>query len=64
MKQRRVTIMPFGAAAKIQMRNGSAMPYSSVAYWYQTGKHAHREELPPVQGRLPRRCPEHGLRDE
>ena len=38
--------------------------YSSVAYWYQTGKHAHHEELPPVEERLSRRWPEHGLWDE
>ena len=38
--------------------------YSSIAYWYQTGKGAHDEELPPVEERLPRRWPGHGLWDE
>ena len=37
---------------------------SSVAYWYQTGKNAHHDELPPVEVRLPRRWPGHGLWDE
>ncbi|MBT2552647.1 hypothetical protein [Arthrobacter sp. ISL-5] len=37
--------------------------YSSVAYWCKTGKHTHHE-LPPVEERLPRRWPEHGLWDE
>lgn len=38
--------------------------YSSVAYWYQTGRNAHHKELPPVEEWLPRRWPEHGLWDE
>jgi hypothetical protein len=38
--------------------------YSSVAYWYQTGQHAHHEGLSPVEERLPRRWPGHGRRDE
>lgn len=33
-------------------------------YWYQTGKHADHAELPPMEDRLPRRWPEHGLWDE
>jgi hypothetical protein len=43
-------------------RNGN--DHSSVAYWYQTGKHAHYEEPTPVEERLPRCWPEHGLWDE
>jgi hypothetical protein len=44
--------------------NDQGNDYSSVAYWYQTGPHAPHDELPPVEERLPRRWPEHGLWDE
>ena len=68
MKQRRVTIKQVAAEACVSIEHGHANnqgnDYSSVAYWYQTGKHAHHEELPPVEDRLPRRWPEHGLWDE
>lgn len=44
--------------------NGQGNDYSSVAYWYQLEPHAPQPELPPVETRLPRRWPEHGLWDE
>jgi hypothetical protein len=44
--------------------NDQGNDYSSVAYWYQTGAHRPTLELPPVQERLPRRWPEHGLWDK
>lgn len=44
--------------------NDQGNDYSSVAYWYQTGTHAPHADLPPVEDRLPRRWPEHGLWDE
>jgi hypothetical protein len=44
--------------------NDQGNDYSSVAYWYQLGDHAPHAELPPVEERLPRRWPEHGLWDE
>jgi Protein of unknown function (DUF2961) len=44
--------------------NNQSNDYSSVAYWYQTEPHATHPDLPPVDERLPRRWPEHGLWDE
>jgi hypothetical protein len=44
--------------------NDQGNDYSSVAYWYQIEPHAATAELPPVEQRLPRRWPEHGLWDE
>jgi hypothetical protein len=43
--------------------NDQANDYSSVAYWYQLEPHKALAELPPVNSRLPRRWPEHGLWD-
>ena len=44
--------------------NDQGNDYSSVAYWYQTHPHRPLPDLPPVDERLPRRWPEHGLWDE
>lgn len=44
--------------------NDQGNDYSSVAYWYQLPPFAALPELPPVEARLPRRWPEHGLWDE
>jgi Protein of unknown function (DUF2961) len=44
--------------------NDQSNDYSSVAYWYQVEPHAVHPDLPAVDGRLPRRWPEHGLWDE
>lgn len=44
--------------------NDQGNDYFSVAYWYQTGKHADHSGLPPVEERLPHRWPDHGLWDE
>lgn len=44
--------------------NDQGNDYSSVAYWYQKEPHKALPELPPVEIRLPRRWPEHGLWDE
>lgn len=44
--------------------NDQANDFSSVAYWYQVEPHKPLPELPPVEERLPRRWPEHGLWDE
>ena len=43
--------------------NDQGNEYSSVAYWYQLEPHKPQQELPPVEQRLPRRWPEHGLWD-
>jgi hypothetical protein len=43
--------------------NDQGNEYSSVAYWYQTGKHKDTEKLESVEKRLPRRWPEHGTWD-
>ncbi len=43
--------------------NDQSNDYSSVAYWYQLHPHAPLPELPPVEERLPKRWPEHGLWD-
>lgn len=37
--------------------------YRRESSW-ETGKHPHHGQLPPVEERLPRCWPEHGLRDE
>jgi Protein of unknown function (DUF2961) len=44
--------------------NDQSNDYSSVAYWYQLQPSDSVPELPPVDQRLPRRWPEHGLWDE
>jgi hypothetical protein len=44
--------------------NDQGNDYSSVAFWYQQHPHASHPELAPVDERLPRRWPEHGLWDE
>ena len=58
----------FTTSLKVSIEHGHANDqgndYSSVAYWYQTGPHRPLPELPPVEQRLPRRWPEHGLWDE
>lgn len=41
--------------------NDQQNDYSSVAYWYQVDGETPRNELPPVESRLPRQWPEHGL---
>jgi hypothetical protein len=41
--------------------NDLANEYSSVGYWYQLEPHKKLPELPPLEKRLPRRWPEHGL---
>lgn len=43
--------------------NDQSNEYSSVAYWYQLEPHKPLPQLPPVESRLPRRWPEHGLWD-
>lgn len=43
--------------------NDQANDFSSVAFWYQEHPHAPHHDLPPVDDRLPRRWPEHGLWD-
>ncbi len=43
--------------------NDQSNEYSSVAYWYQLEPHKPLPPLPPVEARLPRRWPEHGLWD-
>ncbi|MFJ8816492.1 glycoside hydrolase family 172 protein [Amycolatopsis thermoflava] len=58
----------FTESIKVTIEHGHANDqgndYSSVAYWYQLEPHAALPELPPVEERLPRRWPEHGLWDE
>ncbi len=43
--------------------NDQSNEFSSVAYWYQLEPHKPLPQLPPVEARLPRRWPEHGLWD-
>lgn len=58
----------FQKSLKVSIEHGHANDqgndYSSVAYWYQIHPHAFHGDLPPVEDRLPRRWPEHGLWDE
>ena len=44
--------------------NAQGNDYSSVGYWYQLEPHRPLPALPPIEDRLPRRWPEHGLWDE
>ncbi|MDQ6693629.1 MAG: DUF2961 domain-containing protein [Chloroflexota bacterium] len=44
--------------------NDQSNDYSSVAYWYQQEPHKPLPALMPVDERLPRRWPEHGLWDK
>lgn len=57
----------FQKSIKVTIEHGHANDqgndYSSVAYWYQLEPHKDLPELPPVELRLPRRWPEHGLWD-
>ncbi|KRE51563.1 DUF2961 domain-containing protein [Paenibacillus sp. Soil522] len=57
----------FQKSIKVTIEHGHANDqgneFSSVAYWYQLEPHKPLEELPPVEQRLPRRWPEHGLWD-
>lgn len=41
--------------------NDQGNDYSSTAYWYQEKPTKKLLTLPPVEERLTRRCPEHGL---
>jgi transposase len=70
MKQRRVRIKQVAAEAGVSIAtipsvraaaNDQGNDYSSVAYWYQKGKHADHAELPPMEERLPRRWPTRAL---
>ena len=58
----------FSTSIRVTIEHGHANDqgndYSSVAYWYQHLPHRPTPELPPVERRLPRRWPEHGLWDE
>jgi hypothetical protein len=58
----------FSSSIRVTIEHGHANDqgndYSSVAYWYQHLPHRPLPELPPVEERLPRRWPEHGLWDE
>ncbi|HZK05289.1 MAG TPA: glycoside hydrolase family 172 protein [Actinomycetaceae bacterium] len=58
----------FSKSLRVSIEHGHANDqgndYSSVAYWYQVGPHLPTPPLPPVEERLPRRWPEHGLWDE
>lgn len=57
----------FQKSIKVTIEHGHANDqgneYSSVAYWYQLEPHKPHPELPPLEKRLPRRWPEHGLWD-
>jgi hypothetical protein len=58
----------FRSSIRVTIEHGHANDqgndYSSVAYWYQLEPSDRVPELPPVEHRLPRRWPEHGLWDE
>lgn len=58
----------FSSSIRVTIEHGHANDqgndYSSVAYWYQREPHHPLPDLPPMQERLPRRWPEHGLWDE
>lgn len=58
----------FSKSIRVTIEHGHANDqgndYSSVAYWYQHLPHRPTPPLPPVEQRLPRRWPEHGLWDE
>jgi hypothetical protein len=58
----------FTESIKVTIEHGHANDqgndYSSVAYWYQLEPHGPLPDLAPVEERLPRRWPEHGLWDE
>lgn len=57
----------FAKSIKVSIEHGHANDqsndYSSVAYWYQIEPHKPLAPMPPVQDRLVRRWPEHGLWD-
>jgi hypothetical protein len=58
----------FSKSIRVTIEHGHANvqgnDYSSVAYWYQLEPHRPLPPLPPIEDRLPRRWPEHGLWDE
>ncbi len=58
----------FTSSIKVTIEHGHANDQgndlSSVAFWYQLLPSTSVPELPPVEDRLPRRWPEHGLWDE